>query len=339
MTCWRVWQPTKWHKPPCGGPLAIVLWPHEGEGTTPTSSQSFLFTFSCGRSNSRWTKPSPLVLTSRVQTLRLSAALMSLMCFSTVTWLLASVKPGSSFSTVVGRLPPQSLASMLFSLSMAALVSMSSRKKVSGFLTTMVLRFPSSQVCAWTESFLQFFTLTDTIMTESRTVTFTNVQDKVERTVEFPTMNDAMRFVLSLHCAGVEAIVNLLPEDVALQWYNVTVTLHSLHSLTLSWSTLKHRICKLARLSGWAMIPLKDCPLRSLQDRITTTKDGNIRRISIIAILKLHVFHSLFDHEKIHLPTLHYQSHQDHYCTVWVSSNDSKLWSSRWLQVHSFGIT
>ena len=54
-------------------------------------------------------------------------------------------------------------------------------------------------------------------MTEARIVTFTNVQDKVERTVEFPTMNDAMRFVLSLHCAGVDAIVNLLPEDVALQ--------------------------------------------------------------------------------------------------------------------------
>ena len=51
-------------------------------------------------------------------------------------------------------------------------------------------------------------------MTQSRTVTFTNVQDKVERTVEFPTLKDATRFVLSLHCAGVDAIVNLLPEDV-----------------------------------------------------------------------------------------------------------------------------
>ena len=87
----------------------------------------------------------------------------------------------------------------------------------------MVPRFLSSLVCALTESFLQFFTLTDTIMTESRTVTFTNVQDKVERTVEFPTMKDAMQFVLSLHCAGVQAIVNLLPEDVA--WKRIRISL------------------------------------------------------------------------------------------------------------------
>ena len=81
----------------------------------------------------------------------------------------------------------------------------------------MEVRFLSSPVCASHEVSAILYTLTDTIMTEARTVTFTNVQDKEERTVEFPTMNDAMRFVLSLHCAGVDAIVNLLPEDVALQ--------------------------------------------------------------------------------------------------------------------------
>jgi hypothetical protein len=52
-------------------------------------------------------------------------------------------------------------------------------------------------------------------MTQSRTVTFTNVQDNVERTVEFPTINQAMQFVNTLHIAGVQAVVNLLPEDIA----------------------------------------------------------------------------------------------------------------------------
>jgi hypothetical protein len=56
---------------------------------------------------------------------------------------------------------------------------------------------------------------TDPKMTQTRTVTFTNVQDNVERTVEFPNINQAMIFVQSLHIAGVSAIVNLLPEDVA----------------------------------------------------------------------------------------------------------------------------
>lgn len=52
-------------------------------------------------------------------------------------------------------------------------------------------------------------------MTQSRSVTFTNVQDKVERTVEFPSITSAMQFVQSLHIAGVDAVVNLLPEDCA----------------------------------------------------------------------------------------------------------------------------
>ena len=52
-------------------------------------------------------------------------------------------------------------------------------------------------------------------MTQSRTVTFTNVQDKVERTVEFPNYQSAYQFVTSLHIAGVQAVINLLPEDIA----------------------------------------------------------------------------------------------------------------------------
>ena len=52
-------------------------------------------------------------------------------------------------------------------------------------------------------------------MTQSRTVTFTNVQDKVERTVEFPSYQSAYQFVASLHIAGVQAVINLLPEDIA----------------------------------------------------------------------------------------------------------------------------
>ena len=55
----------------------------------------------------------------------------------------------------------------------------------------------------------------NTQMTQVRTVTFTNVQDNVERTVEFPDINKAMQFVNILHIGGVDAIVNLLPEDVA----------------------------------------------------------------------------------------------------------------------------
>ena len=56
-------------------------------------------------------------------------------------------------------------------------------------------------------------------MTQSRTVTFTNVQDKVERTVTFPSYQSAYQFVTSLHIAGVQAVINLLPEDIA-AWYN-----------------------------------------------------------------------------------------------------------------------
>ena len=56
---------------------------------------------------------------------------------------------------------------------------------------------------------------THTLMTQRRTATYTNVQDKVKRTVEFPDYSSAMQFVLSLHAAGVDAEVNLLPEDVA----------------------------------------------------------------------------------------------------------------------------
>jgi uncharacterized protein YbaP (TraB family) len=52
-------------------------------------------------------------------------------------------------------------------------------------------------------------------MTQVRTVTYTNVQDNVERTAEFSNINQAMVFVQSLHLAGVDAVVNLLPEDVA----------------------------------------------------------------------------------------------------------------------------
>ena len=55
-------------------------------------------------------------------------------------------------------------------------------------------------------------------MTQVRTVTYTNVQDNVERTAEFSNINQAMVFVNSLHLAGVDAVVNLLPEDVAV-WY------------------------------------------------------------------------------------------------------------------------
>ena len=56
-------------------------------------------------------------------------------------------------------------------------------------------------------------------MTDSRSVTFTNVQDNVERTVEFPDYSSAYRFVTTLHIAGVQAVVNLLPEDIA-AWYH-----------------------------------------------------------------------------------------------------------------------
>ena len=50
-------------------------------------------------------------------------------------------------------------------------------------------------------------------MTQERTVTFTNVIDNQEHTVEFPSYQSAYRFVTSLHIAGVEAVINLLPED------------------------------------------------------------------------------------------------------------------------------
>jgi hypothetical protein len=62
---------------------------------------------------------------------------------------------------------------------------------------------------------LTVHTLTNTQLTESRTVTFTNVQDNVERTVAFPDYSSAYRFVTTLHIAGVQAVVNLLPEDIA----------------------------------------------------------------------------------------------------------------------------
>jgi hypothetical protein len=52
-------------------------------------------------------------------------------------------------------------------------------------------------------------------MTQSRSVTFTNVQTNEEQTVVFPDLQRASLFVLSLHAAGVQAVVNLLPEDIA----------------------------------------------------------------------------------------------------------------------------
>jgi hypothetical protein len=52
-------------------------------------------------------------------------------------------------------------------------------------------------------------------MTQSRSVTFTHVQTNEEQTVIFPNLQRASLFVLTLHAAGVQAIVNLLPEDVA----------------------------------------------------------------------------------------------------------------------------
>jgi len=52
-------------------------------------------------------------------------------------------------------------------------------------------------------------------MSQVRTVTYTNVRDNVERTVEFPNINQATVFVDSLHLAGVYAWINLLDEDVA----------------------------------------------------------------------------------------------------------------------------
>jgi len=60
-------------------------------------------------------------------------------------------------------------------------------------------------------------------MTQSRTVTFTNVQDKVERTVEFPSYQSAYQFVTTLHIAGVDAVINLLPEDIA-AWYTLLLS-------------------------------------------------------------------------------------------------------------------
>jgi hypothetical protein len=52
-------------------------------------------------------------------------------------------------------------------------------------------------------------------MTQSRSVTYTHVRTNEEQTVVFPNLQRASLFVLSLHAAGVQAIVNLLPEDVA----------------------------------------------------------------------------------------------------------------------------
>ena len=52
------------------------------------------------------------------------------------------------------------------------------------------------------------------IMTLERTVDFTHVNGN-EYNVTLPTLESALRFVHTLHCAGVDAIVNLLPEDVA----------------------------------------------------------------------------------------------------------------------------
>ena len=57
-------------------------------------------------------------------------------------------------------------------------------------------------------------------MTDSRTVTFTNVIDNQEQTVTFPDYKSAYRFVTSLHIAGVQAVINLLPEDLA-AWYTL----------------------------------------------------------------------------------------------------------------------
>lgn len=52
-------------------------------------------------------------------------------------------------------------------------------------------------------------------MSTQRTVTYTHVQ-KGEMTATLPTLKDAMIFVYTLQAAGVQAIVNLEEEDLAL---------------------------------------------------------------------------------------------------------------------------
>ena len=54
-----------------------------------------------------------------------------------------------------------------------------------------------------------------TQMTQSRSVTYTNTLSNQVQTITFPDYNSAYRFVLGLHIVGVEAVINLLPEDVA----------------------------------------------------------------------------------------------------------------------------
>lgn len=51
-------------------------------------------------------------------------------------------------------------------------------------------------------------------MTQERTVDYTHIE-LGPRQVTLPSLESALRFVNTLHCAGVDAIVNLLPEDVA----------------------------------------------------------------------------------------------------------------------------
>ncbi len=60
-------------------------------------------------------------------------------------------------------------------------------------------------------------------MTEARTVTFTHTRTNEEETVSLPNLQAAYRFVLTLQVAGVQAIVNLLPEDVA--WKRISICL------------------------------------------------------------------------------------------------------------------
>ena len=136
-----------------------LYWVHRREGKQhhPRPLKPLSNRLPCVRSNDWWMRLSLQAKISRWLTLKSCHVPMSPMFICTAIWSPELVKLGSNFSMVVDNLTPQSLASMLFFLSMVFLAKVYSKRTISGSSSiTTTAWFLSSQVCESPDSFPQF---------------------------------------------------------------------------------------------------------------------------------------------------------------------------------------
>lgn len=130
------------HSPLQSGSIAAIL----------AMLRHFTSQTQCVRSNNKWTKLSPLVITGSLETLRCKHSMKLHMCGCMVTKSLRLAKVGLSSWMEDGNPIQLSLGSMLFSLSMACLVSVSSKRILIGLWECrMEAASHSSHQCDWPE--------------------------------------------------------------------------------------------------------------------------------------------------------------------------------------------